>query len=186
MQFVEVNKAAKLWAKYLQQQSRSRLTKGKSNVSRDLYNSIKGDYIKDQSPKILFKMLDYGKFLDKGVRGKIASPIGTALSPYRFKNSMPPPETIAEWAKKRNIRFRNEDGTFAKGNYASIGFVIARSIRNKGIEARLFFTRTLDLSYKYIMPKLALAVGKDIATQIKKIAKETEKENKIANKKIKK
>ena len=37
-------------------------------------------------------------------------------------------ETIAEWAKKRNIRLRNDKGQFAKGNYNSIGYVLARGI----------------------------------------------------------
>ena len=181
MQFIEVGKVANAWAKYIVQQSRTRLTKGKQNVNKDLYNSIKGQ-VKDgrSGYEIIVSMLDYGKFQDEGVRGKIASPINTKNSPFRFKNKMPPYETISSWAKKKNIRFRDDKGRFAKGNYNTIGYVIAKSIQQKGIKATFFLTRSYELSNKLFDPRLAMAVGQDIAREIRKQAKKVEQQ---ANKK---
>ena len=57
--------------KYVVKQSRTMLTKAKKNVSKDLYNSIKYEVISDDDNFILqFYMVDYGKFVDKGVSGK--------------------------------------------------------------------------------------------------------------------
>ena len=39
-----------------------------------------------------------------------------------------------------NIRFRDAKGQFAKGNYKSIGYVLAKSIYEKGIRANNFLT----------------------------------------------
>ena len=95
-------------------------------------------------------------------------------SPYRFGNKMPPIQTIADWAKKKNIRLRDDKGKFAKGNYNTIGFLFARSIRDKGFKASMFLTRPYQLSLvRYGKPMLQ-ALGADVAEQIKQTAKEME------------
>jgi hypothetical protein len=175
MQFINVNKIAEKWGKYIVQQSRSRLTKGKQNVDKNLYNSLKSEIKKNnQGIDILISMLGYGKFQDQGVRGKIASPINTENSPFRYKDKMPPIETISSWAKKRNIRLRNDKGQFAKGNYNTIGFLFARSIRDKGFKATFFLTRSFETSQKWVEEKLARAVGEDVANEIRETAKKIE------------
>tara|TARA_Y100000114_G_scaffold39213_1_gene34905 strand:- start:6643 stop:7191 length:549 start_codon:yes stop_codon:yes gene_type:complete len=179
MQFINVNKIAEKWGKYIVQQSRSRLTKGKHNVDKNLYNSLKSEIKKNnQGIDILISMLGYGKFLDKGVRGANAyyADGNTSSSPYSFKSSskIPPVETLANWAKKRNIRLRNDKGQFAKGNYNTIGFLIARSIRDKGIRSTMFLTRSFQTSQKWVELKLARAVGEDVANEIRETAKKIE------------
>ena len=104
MKLANLNKIMNEWGKYIVQQSRTRLTKGKQNISNELYRSLKYKIAESKtSISVLIEMLDYGKFQDKGVRGKIASPINTKDSPYRYKDKMPPIETISSWAKKSEL-----------------------------------------------------------------------------------
>ena len=148
------------WGKYIVQQSRTRLTKGKQNVSNELYRSLKYKIAESKtSISVLIEMLDYGVFQDKGVRGKIASPINTKDSPFRYKDKMPPIETISI-GRKKEIRLRDDKGRFAKGNYNTIGFLIARSIRDKGIKATFFLTRSYQLSTARYLPKLYTRISR--------------------------
>lgn len=169
-----------LWGKYIVQQSRTRLTKGKHNVDSKLYNSLKYE-VKESASGIetLVDMLDYGKFVDKGVRGANAyyADANTSSSPYSFKSSskIPPVQSLADWAKKKNIRLRNDKGQFAKGNYNTIGFLIARSIRDKGIKATFFLTRSYQLSLARYSDKAVYALAQDIGEEFKKKALEMEK-----------
>ena len=71
MELKETKNTLNSFAKYVIQQSRSNLTKGKKNVSKDLYNSIRYKLV--FTPKgfsVDFYMRDYGTFVDKGVSGK--------------------------------------------------------------------------------------------------------------------
>ena len=87
---------------------------------------------------------------------------------------MPPIETISSWAKKKRIRLRDDKGRFAKGNYKTIGFLIARSIRDKGIKATFFLTRSYQLSNARYMPKALYALAQDIGNEIVKNHKQTQ------------
>ena len=79
------------FGKYVVQQSRTNLTKGKHNVDKRLYRSL--DYKISESNDIYslqFLMEDYGMFIDKGVRGANPSLVKNGKqkgsnSPYSFK-----------------------------------------------------------------------------------------------------
>ncbi len=149
--------------KYVIQQARTNLTKGKKNVDKKLYNSLQG--FLDESPagfRLYFEMEDYGMFQDKGVSGK-KKKYDTHFS---YKNKKPPIGPLAEWAKKRNIRLRDEQGRFKKGNYNTIGFLISRSIFEKGIKPSLFFTKPFERAIKRLPEDLANAFGDDIKNMI--------------------
>ncbi len=82
----ELNK----FAKYVIQQSRSNLSKGASpfgsfNDTKNLYNSLgfTDPSTKGGKTSVAFEMADYGKFKDKGVKGKSSS-AKAPNSPYRF------------------------------------------------------------------------------------------------------
>ena len=76
---------------------------------------------------------------------------------------MPPSKPLSDWAKKRNIRLRDDSGKFKKGNYKTIGFLIARSIFEKGIKPSLFFTKPFEAGYKkFIDTDLIKAFSQDI------------------------
>jgi hypothetical protein len=149
--------------KYVIQQSRTNLTKGKKNVDKKLYNSLQG-FI-DESPagfRLYFEMEDYGMFQDKGVSGKKKK----YDTPFSYKNKKPPIGPLAQWAKKKNIRLRDEKGRFKKGNYNTIGFLISKSIFEKGLKPSLFFTKPFERAIKRLPEDLQDAFGEDIKNML--------------------
>lgn len=169
---LETQQALEDFKKYVIQQARTNLTKGKKNVDKNLYNSLQG--FVEKSPagfRVYFEMEDYGMFQDQGVRGKKSyyADKATSGSPFSYKDKMPPIKPLADWAKKRNIRLRDEKGKFKKGNYNTIGFLIARSIFEKGMKASLFFTKPFQRALEKLPEDLREAFGKDIENQLQKI-----------------
>ena len=164
--FKNTNEALRKFAKYIIQQSRTRLTKGRKNVDKKLYNSLSFDQkqIEDIFSLDMF-MLDYGKFQDKGVNGKDRS----YGSIYSFRNKKPPMQPLADWAKARNIRLRDEKGRYKKGNYRTIGFILQRSIYEKGIKPSLFFTKPFEKAWSLLPDQIVEAYGKDMDAEFESI-----------------
>ena len=159
MRLKETKEALIKFRDFVIQQSRSRLTKEKKNVNKDLYNSLEGDVkVMPNSINVQFSMEDYGVFQDKGVSGKEKK----YNTPFSYTNKMPPLKPLANWAKFRNIRLRDKKGRFSKGNYNTIGFLIARSIYKKGIKPSLFFTKPFEQAFKKLPEELTEAFGLDI------------------------
>ena len=149
--------------KYVIQQARTNLTKGKKNVDKKLYNSLQG--FLDESPtgfRLYFEMEDYGMFQDKGVSGKKKK----YDTPFSYKNKRPPIGPLAQWAKKKNIRLRDDQGKFKKGNYNTIGFLISKSIFEKGLKPSLFFTKPFERAIKRLPEDLQDAFGEDIKNML--------------------
>ena len=160
-----VNKSINKFRAYVIQQSRSNLSKSKKNVSKSLYNSLKSEVeTEDNYILIGFSMEKYGMFQDQGVQGSKSSE-KAPNSPFKFTNKMPPSKPLSDWAKKRNIRLRDDSGKFKKGNYKTIGFLIARSIFEKGMKPSFFFTKPFNVGYKrFIDTDLINAFSQDIDT----------------------
>ena len=159
MRLKETKEALIKFRNFVIQQSRSRLTKGKKNVNKDLYNSLEGNVkVMPNSINVQFSMEDYGVFQDKGVSGKEKK----YNTPFSYTNKMHPLKPLANWAKFRNIRLRDKKGRFSKGNYNTIGFLIARSIYKKGIKPSLFFTKPFEQAFKKLPEELTEAFGLDI------------------------
>jgi hypothetical protein len=161
------------YKKYVIQQARSNLTKGNKNVSKQLYNNIKGEILFENNYFLLgFSMPDYGFYQDEGVKGSNPSLVknGKQKAPnsrFSFKSKLPPAKVFELWAKQRNIRLRDEKGKFKKGNYKSIGFILAKRVFAQGIKPSLFFTKPFEAGYKkYIDTDLIKAFGDDIETLI--------------------
>ena len=79
-------------------------------------------------------MEEYAMFQDRGVRGAdpslwLKNGVQKApLSPYRFKNKMPPLKPIFRLGKiAKKIRLRDENGKFKKGSYKTVAFLVQRS-----------------------------------------------------------
>ena len=151
----EFKKALEKYAKYVIQQSRSNLTKA-GKGGGDLYNSLS---YKIDNTKVSFESENYGVFVDKGVKGKDPSKVSPNAkikgqqapnSKYRFgsgksnKTFKDFANNMSIWAKSKNIRFRDEKGRFTKGNYKSLGYVIASNIYNRGIRPTMFFTKPFE------------------------------------------
>ena len=177
MELKEVEKVLNTFKNYVIQQSKSNLSKDKKNFTKGLYNSIKGEIITENNYSIVgFSMEYYGQFVDKGVRGADPTQVSpnskikgqqAPNSPYSFKSKMPPSKPLAEWAKKKNIRLRDDKGKFKEGSYKTIGIIIARNIWARGIKPSLFFTKPFEAGYKkYIDTDLMKAFGQDVETMV--------------------
>jgi len=158
MQLKEVEKALNNFGKFVVQQARTRLTKGRKNVSKNLYNSL--DYkinSTQDSVSVIFEMEDYGKFQDQGVSG-IKKKYNT---PFSFKSKMPPSKAFSQFVVRKNIKgSRDEKGRFIKRK--SLQYLIARSIFTIGIKPSMFFTKPFNQAFDKLPPELQDKFGIDI------------------------
>jgi hypothetical protein len=162
---MSVETALKGFGDYVVQQSRSNLTKKDKNVSKELYNSIKYDYkVSPNSFELTISMVDYGKFIDKGVKGAKSSQKAPS-SPYKYTNKMPPARVFDKWSVKRGFAGRDEKGRFISRK--SINFAIARSIYEKGIETTNFFTTPFERAFKRLPEEVIQAYGLEVDSLLK-------------------
>jgi len=71
-------------------------------------------------------------------------------------------QPLADWAQKKNIRLRDKKGKFKKGNYKTIGFILAKSIFEKGIKASFFFTKPFEQGFEKLPNELVDRFALDI------------------------
>jgi len=161
MQLKETKDILNNFAKYVIQQSRTNLTKGKKNSSKALYNSL-GYNIKETSNgvNIEFLMDEYGAYQDKGVSGKKKK----YNTPFSYKDKMPPSSALDKWTVRRGIAPRDKSGKFIPRK--TINYLIARSIFNKGIKPSLFFTKPFEKGFKNLPPELIKGFINDIENTI--------------------
>jgi hypothetical protein len=140
------------------------------DASGNLRNSLKASetQINDDKVTIGILMDYYGKFVDKGVSGTIHQT--PEPSPYSFKNEGVGPEmqySIFEWMRTKRIRLRDVSGKFKKGkitqkSYENLAYVIARSVKRKGINQTHFITNPFNLMDAQLPEKLQEALSLDI------------------------
>jgi len=153
----ELNK----FAKYVIQQSRSNLSKGKKNVSKELYNSLGYEISQSGSTMSLgFDMADYGKFQDRGVSGTEKK----YNTPYKYTNKMPPAKAFDKWTVRKGIAPRGKGGKFEKRK--GLNYAIAKSIYKKGIRPSMFFTKPFAAAFKRLPDELVEAYAIGIEKQI--------------------
>ena len=76
-------------------------------------------------------------------------------------------EHLQSGPKSKNIRLRDKKGRFKKGNYKSIGFVIARSVKEKGVKASLFFTKPFEKAFNNLDKDIIEAYKLDVEELLK-------------------
>tara|TARA_R100000935_G_scaffold10084_1_gene20126 strand:+ start:1243 stop:1800 length:558 start_codon:yes stop_codon:yes gene_type:complete len=124
-----------------------------------------------------FLMESYGKFVDQGVQGKDPNEIyknnddkkgvqKAPLSKFKYTNKMPPMQILADWAKKKNIRFRNKLGQYQKGTNIQMGFALQRSIYYQGIKPTFFFSKPYNRMLKKLDNEIFKAFVLDIEEAI--------------------
>tara|TARA_R100000541_G_scaffold13320_4_gene22227 strand:+ start:1617 stop:2132 length:516 start_codon:yes stop_codon:yes gene_type:complete len=169
----EFKKAMEKYAKYVVQQARSNLSKGKNNASKKLYNSLGYDIKQNRSSggrfatgyNAEFFMEDYGAYQDQGVHGAKSSYVENRNSPFKYTTKQPPTRAFDKWIKNKGIKGRDKK----TGKYISdqsLKFLIARSIKNKGIRASLFFTKPFEAGIKKYEDDIAGGFGDDILNQL--------------------
>ena len=140
---------------YVVSQAKANLTRGGKNVSKGLYNSIKGNVkANPNSFEMDFSMEEYGFYQDKGVSG-IKKKYNTD---YKYTNKMPPSKAFDKWVVRKGLAPR-EKGKFK--NRKSLSFAIARSVYINGIKPSLFFTKPFEKAIKRLPEDLVEAFGLD-------------------------
>lgn len=132
-------------------------------ASRELQKSltftIKGGSVSFGSP------LPYAGFMHWGVNGTQKK----HGSPYSFRSKQPPPGPILEWMEAKPVRLRDEDGRFVQKTESrlnSAAFLIARSIKKKGIKGVKYWTEAFEVMYPRYAQKLAEAKAEDVALEM--------------------
>ena len=117
-----------------------------------------------------FFMADYGKFVDKGVKGSSGkqSPKGKRnayKSKYKFKGQNIKKGVIENWAKRKGIQGRDKKGRFIKRK--SLAFLIGRSIALFGLPATRFFSNAFRQHYKNLPANFTKAYADDVQQFLK-------------------
>lgn len=164
MEKTEVQKSLERFRNHVVSVSKRNLTNQNKNVSKKLYNSIRGD-VKSMpnSMSIQFYMEYYGAFQDLGVKGKTSS-LKAPNSDFKFGSGTGQQgglrKGIFEWVKKRRFQFKDrKSGKFL--SYESTAFLITRGIYNKGMKPSLFFTKPFEAAYKNLPDELIKSFGLD-------------------------
>jgi hypothetical protein len=171
MDFTNLEEVLNKYAKYVVQQAKSNLSKS-GKGSGVLYESVKYTLETEAEAFLLdFLMEDYGIYVDQGVGGANPSLIKggiqkAPISKFKYTNKMPPMQILANWAKSKNIRFRNAKGQYAKGSNRSMGFALQRSIFAQGIKPSYFFSKPFDKITKTLSNDLEKSFILDIENAI--------------------
>jgi len=147
------------FGKYVVQQARTNLTKGKHNFDKTLYNSLGYDvsYSKDKF-SLTFYMEDYGQFQDLGVKGAGGTRKTTSAfnrrnnkgkiwkqkakdSPFQFKNKKPPISAFKRWAEEKGLN----------------PYAVRESVFRQGIPATKFFSTPFRLGFNKLPPEIVQA-----------------------------
>ena len=171
------------FAKYVIQQSRSNLSKQGKSFEKKLYNSLDAEIeVGANSFRLTFLMEDYGKFVDKGVRGKDPSKVSpnakikgqqAPQSEYRFGSGNFSGKwgdftnKLEKWVKAKGLRFRDSKGKYKEGNAKSMAQVVARNIYSRGIKPSLFFTKPFEKAFERLPDELVEAYGLDVEQFLK-------------------
>ena len=153
------------FGKDVQAGAKKELRTKKKNASRDLSKSISFKAKESKNSfELSFFMEDYGKFIDKGVKGSKSSE-KAPLSPYKYTNKMPPSKVFDKWSIRRGIAPRTAGGQFVKRK--SIIFAIARSIFLTGIKTTNFFTKPFEKEFKELPDEMVEAYGLEVDDLLK-------------------
>jgi hypothetical protein len=170
----ELNK----FGKYVVQQAKSNLTKGKKKDKGDLYNGVTYNVQVNKKSTVLSfdfgKGNDYWEFVDKGVKG-VSSSQKAPNSPFKFgtgtgkKGGLT--SGIKGWVKRKRFQFQDKE-TKRFLSYESTAFLVMRSIWHKGIATTNFFTKPFEQAFNRVQEDVyaayALQVEQDLKVRFKK------------------
>ncbi len=187
MEYKEVKEALEKFGEAVIDSAKVNLKKNDMGGGQ-LFNSLKSDLTAEQNAFLLdFIMEDYGMFQDAGVwgakpslvttkrykgkqKGRSTNSIFTGANgiknKFSYKSKYPPMQPLMQWAKRKNIRFRDEKGRFAKGNYRTIGFWLQKRIFAQGLKPTLFFSKAFRKEFKKLPSELLKAFAIDVERQL--------------------
>jgi len=108
----------------------------------------------------------HAPFLHWGVNGTQKN----QKSPFFNFRKQPPSSVFIPWIKAKGIKLRDKKGRFKKqteSNMNSLAFLIARSVKRKGIVGLRFYEKAFTAVSKRFDKKLGEAVAEDIKDKFK-------------------
>ena len=129
------------------------------NLQKSLTFTIGGGRVTFGSP------LPYAQFIHWGVNGTERN----RNAPYSYTNKQPPTDVIREWMRVKPVRLRDASGRFVEQTESrlnSAAFMIARSIKRKGIAGIQYWTEAYESVYPRYAERLSKAKAEDVAMQI--------------------
>mgnify|MGYP003671208089 CR=1 FL=1 len=170
MKTVALERYLNSFGKQIVKQAKENLSKADKKGA--LANSIDFFVIrKGGSITVRFKMNSYGAYVDKGVSGTKTKRSykdykgKTKSSPFKYKAKQPPSGIIEKWIKRKGLKGRDKKGRFI--THKSLSFLIARSIKKKGIQGISFFQKPLMLGMKQFSSKFGKAIADDIVNSLR-------------------
>ena len=158
------------FARRFKQQAKTELTKRKKNNTKALYESIKSEVkVSKNSFQLTISMLDYGKFVDAGVKGKTSSS-RAPNSPFKFGSGTGKRGGLSNgillWTQQKRIQFKDrKTGKFL--SYKATSFLITRSFYNKGIAPTNFIKKPFENEFKKLPLAVIEAYGLTVSNLIK-------------------
>jgi len=126
---------------------------------------------KDQNIVMTFPMVNYGIYVEEGVQGATSSE-KAPKSPFKFGSKTGASGGLRKGIRKwitdkpiRNTKWKNKKGQFL--SYEQMGFVISRSVWNKGIEPFPFIEPAIEDSWKSFKKRFEVALEDDIERFLK-------------------
>lgn len=162
---MSVKDSLELFAKRVQQQARANLTKRQKNDTKTLWDSLGHSLaVSQNSFRLAFKMIDYGMFVDKGVKGKTSSE-KAPNSPFKFGSGTGKKGGLTDgvngWVQRKRIQFKDrKTGKFL--SYKNTAFLITRSIYNKGLETTNFISKPFENEFKKLPTEVVNAYGLEL------------------------
>jgi hypothetical protein len=190
---VDTKKAIESFGKNVVSKARSNITRKGIRDTGNLYSELKYFLLeKDGTFTVRFDLGKYGYFIDQGVQGANPNIITqwtknaskktgvqkAPLSPFRFRGKYPPSKPLEDWAKRKNIRLRDDKGRFKRGNYKAIGYVLSKFIYAQGIKPTYFFSNPYGIANAKLPTDVTQAFIKDLIHDIKEKHKNRYKKNK--------
>ncbi len=163
MRLKETRNTLNKFAKYVIQQARTNLTKGKKNVTKELYNSL--DYSINTNPdsiNVIFEMEDYGTFQDLGVSGTKKK----YNTPYSYTTKMPPTKAFSQWVVRKGLEGTRDKKTGRFLSRKSLQYAVAKNIFKYGIKPSMFFTKPFERAFENLPIELQESFGIDIENAI--------------------
>ena len=166
--------------KYLRQFAKNIISKGKQilsakgkagKLSESLNYRLEAT---NTGYNLIFKATDYAAFVDKGVSGTKTTRTYHNIfgkrqrSPFKYTTKQPPASALDKWIVRKNLKgTRDEKGRFVSRK--SLQFLIARSIKSKGLAATSFFSKPMSVELARIDTELLGNFKTDILTYFETI-----------------
>ena len=171
---MEVEKALnKFWTDVISQ-SKKNLKKDDKVASKRLLNSLQYNVkVSKNSFQLDFFMEDYGKCIDKGVKGVGGTKADGSTwkkkkvtnNLYKYKSKRPPTQAFNGWTIRRGIAPRSKTGQFTTRK--GLLHAIAESVYRTGLETTNFFTKPFEKEFKKLPKTLVEAFGLEVDKLLK-------------------